>query len=218
LTPQTPLSLEQFRALVRGFAPLWRASRRFRERYSDLNDAVASTMLQEIGMAAIEFLDAIPHSRERIRTTGRYLEELMNLVLMSGFDYDPERFALLEHLIDDIEKLVKAEMIDAPFLTSILIDDAGSVEALPEALDRLDEPRLVAVTIRTPFERLARVGRNLERIGQAGKHPSHTVFFVMDDDGPAEQSARFLSDALSGYPWVGRSVWEGLLHTIAPEV
>ncbi|MFP4114146.1 MAG: Hpt domain-containing protein [Spirochaetales bacterium] len=211
------LSLAEFRRLVAGFGQLRQAVRAFERRAAGGDAAERAVLLRDVGMAAIEFLDDVPECRPRIRAVGRYLEELMNLVLMSGFDYDPDRFPLLSHLVSDLEQMVKGELVNAPFLTSILVDEAHTADLLPDALERLVEPQLVAVQIRVSFDRLARSGTALERIAEAGRHPRHTVFFVTDDGERATQATRFLSEALGGYPLVGSSIWEAILHAIVPE-
>lgn len=209
------LDLASFRALVAGFAPVSRAYRRL----VDAGGARArARYVEDLGMAVLDFSDAIPAACEPLRRIARYLEDALNLVIMAGIDYDPDRFPLVGRLVCDAEQYVKAELVEAPYLTSILVDDAAQVERLPDAVERLDGEQLIAVTIRVPFDVLARAGRNLERLRKAGASSRHTVFFIMNNDTRGELATRLLAEVLGDYPLVGTSVWEALLRSVSPEV
>lgn len=141
------------------------------------------------------------------RSIGRYLEHALNLVIMTGIDYDPRRSDLLHTLVLDIEQAIKIEFIDARFVESILMDDPDSVSILPDALAAISQPSIVAISVRVPFERLARAGRTLEAIREAAADPRHSVFFVVDDAGETERLTGLLADVLDrrrfGYRAVG---------------
>lgn len=211
------IDLTSFRALVAAFATVWRAYDRLVEA-AESDPATRAAVVQELGMAALGFTDAVPAPCEPLARLARYLEDALNLVAMAGLDYDTRRFGLVGRLVSDAEQYVKAELIESPYLTSILVEDAAQVERLPDAVDRLEGERLIAVTIRVPFDVLARTGRSLERMRKAAANSRHTVFFIMNDDTRGELGTRLLADVLGEYPLVGTSVWDALLRAVSPEV
>jgi len=212
------LSLDDFRTLVRHFAPLWRAEQRLSGLVSAGDASARGVVVQEMGLAVLDYIDALPDSLSWYRSVGRYLEHALNLIIMTGVDYDPARFDLLHTLVLDMEQGIRTEFVRAAFIESVLLDDPGSIGILPDALAALSEPSIVAISIRMPFERLARAGRTLEAIREAAVDPRHTVFFVIDDAGETERLTRSLADVLGGFPVIGTSIWEGLLNALAPEV
>ncbi len=211
------LDLGSFRALVAAFAPVARVYGRLLDAAA-CDSAARARIVADLGMAVLDFADAVPASFEPVGRVARYLEDALSLVAMAGVDYDAERFPLVGRLIGDVEQYLKAELIESPHLTSILVEDAEQVERLPEAVEQLDGERLIAVTIRVPFDVLARTGRNLERMRRAGSSSRHTVFFIMNNDSRGELGTRLLADVLGEYPLVGTSVWDALLHSVSPEV
>ncbi|HKJ85897.1 MAG TPA: hypothetical protein VKA06_07465, partial [Spirochaetia bacterium] len=212
------LSVDDLRTLVRHFAPLWRADQRLSALVSPGDVSARCAALQDMGLAVLDYLDALPDSLSWYRSVGRYLEHALNLVIMSGFDYDPARFDLLHTFVLDMEQGIRTEFVRAACVESVLLDDPDSIGILPDALAALSEPSIVAISIRMPFERLARAGRTLEAIREAAADPRHTVFFVIDDAGETERLTRSLADVLGGFPVIGTSIWEGLLNALAPEV
>lgn len=212
-----PLPLGELTRLLAAFAPLRNLALRLREKDAATDASTRSALVQDVGLATIDFQDAVPAGRERIRTTASYLEELLNLLLMSSVDYDPDRFSILHHLVDDLEQMLKAELINAPYVVRLLVDDPGTMNQLVPTIDAIEQASLIAVSIELPFDELARTGMSLEYIQRAAAHPRHTVFFVVDDETRAAQATRFLAHALGDYPLVGSTIWDGLLKAVAPE-
>ncbi|MFW5684601.1 MAG: Hpt domain-containing protein [Spirochaetota bacterium] len=211
------VDLQTYRTVIAAFAPLSRAEAELETCGSTSTRAERSMMLQTMGMAAIDLLDAVPEHARPLRARASYLEAALNLVVMSGIDYDPRRFGLVHRLVADIEQLLRSELLAAPYLVSIAIEDAEEIVRLAEAVDRIGEPSLIAVSIHVPFDTLARTGQSLEQIRRAADHPRHTVFFVLEDEVRATQATKLLSEVLGRYPVVGSSVWGALMHSIAPE-
>ena len=212
-----PLPLDELTRLLAAFAPLRNLALRLMDKDAATDASTRNALVQDVGLATIDFQDAVPAGRERIRTTSSYLEELLNLLMMGGIDYDPDRFSILHHLVDDLEQMLKAELIIAPYVVRLLVDDPGAMNQLLPTIDAIEQASLIAVSIELSFDELARTGMSLEYMQRAAAHPRHTVFFVVDDETRAAQATRFLAHALGDYPLVGTTIWDGLLKAVAPE-
>lgn len=206
----SPISLDEWKRLVRAFAPV---------------DAVVQTLgadgmghreIRRMGVATVDLMESIPPRLGQLRTLANVAELTVQGVAGMPREVMKESARGFGPLLQFVTEQMRERLTDLfyqnSFSVTVRVVNLALLRQLETELRRREESPILILRFDVDYDVLERDWNVYDSFWSLASMPKHTVAFLLQWSSAVEKAARFLEQAIGMQPLVSHDEWDMLIQ------